>query len=121
MVRSKTLFIAIVLSISFQGFAAPSDSMRAGSTRLSDGTTMYFRLYVPRNYVNTKKYPLVVTLHGVGEKGADNRIQVDREDIVYPWMLDSVQRKYTPFILSPQCPSNLSWAAGDGSAGVADK
>lgn len=101
-------------------FSAPSDSMLAGSTRLSDGTTMFFRLYVPRNYSKAKKHPLVVTLHGVGEKGSDNRIQVDREDIVRQWMLDSVQRKYAPFILSPQCPSALSWAAADGSAGVAD-
>lgn len=64
---------------------------------------MYFRLYVPRSYTKTKKYPLVVTLHGVGEKGSDNRMQVDNENITHQWMLDSVQKKYAPFILCPQC------------------
>jgi predicted esterase len=120
MKRFITSVLALTLALAFQGLAAPSDSMQSGSTRLSDGTTMVFRLYVPRSYTKTNKYPIVVTLHGVGEKGADNRIQVDREDIVFAWMQDSVQKKYAPFILSPQCPSSLSWAAADGSAGVAD-
>jgi poly(3-hydroxybutyrate) depolymerase len=105
-------------------FSAPSDSMLAGSTTLSNGLTMYFRLYVPRSYTKTKKYPIVVTLHGVGEKGSDNRIQVDNENITHQWMLDSVQTKYAPFILCPQCPNSgsIMWSsnAGDGTAGIPD-
>ena len=118
-----TAFIVLGMILS-QGFAAPSDSMIAGSTKLSNGLTMYFRLYVPRSYTPTKKYPIVVTLHGVGEKGTDNKIQVDHESIVRQWMMDSVQKKYAPFILCPQCPNSgsLMWSsnAADGSAGVPD-
>jgi hypothetical protein len=102
---------------------APSDSMQAGSIKLSNGTTMFFRLYVPKSYTGTKKYPIVVTLHGMGEKGSDNRVQVDRESVVRQWMLDSVQQKYSPFILSPQCPAGtMAWSssAGDGTAGIPD-
>jgi predicted peptidase len=122
--RSTVVGCLLFGAMTFQGFALPSDSMLAGSTRLSNGLTMYFRLYVPRSYTNTKKYPVVVTLHGVGEKGADNRIQVDREEIVRQWMLDSVQKKYAPFILCPQCPNSgsIMWSsnAGDGTAGIPD-
>ncbi|MBN1760913.1 MAG: hypothetical protein JW863_21480 [Chitinispirillaceae bacterium] len=100
--------------------AAPSDSMQAASVRLSDGATMYFRLYVPRSYTSEKKYPIVVTLHGVGEIGTDNRIQVDREEITRLWMQDSVQKQYAPFILSPQSPDNHGWADGSGSASTPD-
>jgi hypothetical protein len=118
----KWLKVSLCLFISgmmFQGFALQSDSMLAGSTRLSNGSTMYFRLYVPRSYTTTKKYPVVVTLHGIGEMGGDNRIQVDREEITHQWMLDSVKQKYQPFILSPQCPSGtVYWSnwGGDGAA-----
>ncbi|MBN2188352.1 MAG: hypothetical protein JW699_02775 [Chitinispirillaceae bacterium] len=115
----KICVCSLVFATAFQGFAAQSDSMLAGSTRLSNGTTMYFRLYVPRSYTTTKKYPVVVTLHGGGEMGSDNRVQVDREEIVHQWMLDSVKQKYAPFILCPQCPSgNVYWSNwyGDGSA-----
>ncbi len=91
-------------------FSAPSDSCLAGSTKLSDGTTtMYFRLYVPRNYSTQYRYPLVMNLHGIGERGSDNRIQVDNSDISHQWMLDSVKNKYKPFVLYPQCPANLEW------------
>ena len=119
MARSTVVGCLLFGVMTFQGFALPSDSMLAGSTRLSNGLTMYFRLYVPRSYTNTKKYPVVVTLHGVGEKGVDNRIQVDREEIVRQWMLDGVQKKYAPFILCPQCPNSgsIMWSsnAGDGT------
>ena len=115
------LFLCVMMS---QGYAKVADSMIAGSTMLSNGLTMYFRLYVPRSYTKTKRYPIVVTLHGVGEKGSDDSIQVDHEQITRQWMMDSVQKKYAPFILSPQCPNSgsIMWSsnAADGSAGVPD-
>jgi poly(3-hydroxybutyrate) depolymerase len=98
-------------AMAFQGFALPSDSCLAGSTLLSNGRTMYFRLYVPRNYSTQYRYPLVMCLHGIGERGSDNRAQVDREYMDHQWMLDSVKSKYKPFVLYPQCPnvSNDEW------------
>jgi hypothetical protein len=119
MARLKVSVCFLLLAMTFPGFAAQSDSMLAGSTRLSNGTTMYFRLYVPRSYTTTKKYPVVVTLHGIGEMGGDNRIQVDREEITHQWMLDSVKQKYQPFILSPQCPSGtVYWSNWNGDGGA---
>ena len=82
MIRLKTSVCLLLSVMMFQGFAKVADSMIAGSTKLSNGLTMYFRLYVPRSYTPTKKYPIVVTLHGVGEKGTDDSVQVDHEQIV---------------------------------------
>ncbi|MBN1128506.1 MAG: hypothetical protein JXA71_05945, partial [Chitinispirillaceae bacterium] len=98
--------------------SAPSDSMLAGSTRLSNNTTMYYRLFVPRNYSTSKRYPLVLCMHGIGERGSDNRVQVDRERMADQWMLDSVKNKYAPFVLYPQCPANGNW--GNMTTGYAD-
>lgn len=48
-------------------------------------------------------------LHGIGERGSDNGMQVNDEYISHQWMLDSVKNKYQAFVLYPQCPSNDEW------------
>lgn len=75
----------------------------------ASSVTMKYRLFVPKKYDPAKKYPLIVTMHGVGEKGSDNTRQVDLEDIVSTWIADSLQIKVPHFVMGPQCPSDLSW------------
>ena len=38
---------------------------------------MPYRLYVPENYSSSKKYPLVLYLHGGGGRGDDNLRQIE--------------------------------------------
>src|SRR5260221_13807474 len=38
--------------------------------------TMPYRILFPENYDRTKKYPLVLFLHGAGERGNDNEKQL---------------------------------------------
>ena len=71
--------------------------------------TISYRLFVPKNYDPSKRYPIVTALHGIGERGSDNNIQVDREDIAKPWIADSIQNRVPHFVLVPQCPANLYW------------
>jgi len=70
---------------------------------------MKYRLFVPKNYDKNKKYPLIVTMHGVGEKGSNNTSQVDLEDLVSTWIADDVQKENPAFVMGPQCPSDLFW------------
>ncbi|MBN2188636.1 MAG: hypothetical protein JW699_04220 [Chitinispirillaceae bacterium] len=109
MKRLNASLYLLLAAMTLPVYALPSDSCLAGSTRLSTGETEYYRLYVPRNYSTQYRYPLVMCLHGIGERGIDNRIQVDREYMDHQWMLDSVKSKYKPFVLYPQCPPNLEW------------
>jgi predicted peptidase len=73
-------------------------------------------LFVPANYSPTKKYPIILTLHGAGERGTDNASQLVN-NIVTPWIRDSVQQKHPCFIVSPQCPPSLTWGNFDWSTG----
>jgi poly(3-hydroxybutyrate) depolymerase len=107
----------IVVSSAGALFSAPSDEMLAGSVKLSNNKTMYFRLYVPKNISTDKRYPLVMCLHGIGERGSDNRAQVDREDMARQWSFDSVKTKYSPFVLYPQCPADDEWVNYMGNGG----
>ena len=119
MVRKMLLASLLLSAVIFQGFASGvADSCLSLTTKMSDNTTMYFRLYVPRNYSTQYKYPLVVQMHGIGECGTDNSKQVNNEYMSHQWMLDSVKNKYKTFVLYPQCPSS-SYEFGYFNTGTA--
>jgi len=71
------------------------------------GDSLPYRLLYPRDYDSKKKYPMVVFLHGSGQRGNDNQSQL----IGVPKKLtDSLGRiKYPCFILVPQCAKKDVW------------
>lgn len=75
----------------------------------SPQVTMVYRLYVPVGYNRAQKYPIVVALHGIGERGNNNVNQLTLEELAQPWVRDSVQAKHPHFVMVPQCPANLLW------------
>lgn len=66
------------------------------------GHTLPYRLYMPFPIVPGKRYPLVVFMHGYGERGSDNRKQFFRFRTFPFW------KKYPCFVLAPQCPESDS-------------
>lgn len=66
-----------------------------------------YRLIYPLHYNKHKRYPLVLFLHGAGQRGNDNESQLKG---VPNALTDTVGReKYPCFILAPQCPKNDVW------------
>lgn len=80
----------------------------------SPTVSMVYRLYKPVDYDPTKKYPIVVALHGIGERGNNNVNQLTLEELAQPWVRDSVQAKHPHFVMIPQCPNGVVWWAGNG-------
>jgi poly(3-hydroxybutyrate) depolymerase/lysophospholipase L1-like esterase len=68
-----------------------------------------YRLFYPLGYNRQTRYPLILTLHGVGESGADNNLQVQSHRIAGIWAEDSTQAKQKCFVVSPQCPPTDTW------------
>ncbi|MED4239636.1 chitobiase/beta-hexosaminidase C-terminal domain-containing protein [Priestia megaterium] len=64
--------------------------------------TMPYRLYVPKDYDSKKSYPLVLFLHGGGERGNDNKKQLLSNDGAIVWASPENQRKHPAFVLAPQ-------------------
>ena len=93
-------------------------NFQARSHTSTQVTGMTYRLYVPANYNPALKYPIVVALHGIGERGNNNVNQLTLEELAQPWVRDSVQAKHPHFVMIPQCPNNLFWwpsATWDGT------
>lgn len=63
---------------------------------------MPYRLYVPANYDSSKSYPLVLFLHGGGERGTDNQKQLLANDGAIIWAAPENQAKNPAFVLAPQ-------------------
>jgi predicted peptidase len=68
---------------------------------------MPYRILVPRNYDSTKTYPLLVFLHGIGERGIDNERPLSMGSSLF--QADSIREKYPAFIIFPQCPETNYW------------
>ena len=73
-----------------------------------DGTALPIRFLVPENAARGKKYPLVIFLHGAGERGDDNAKQLVHGSGQF---LNPVnRRKFPAYVVFPQCPEGKSWA-----------
>lgn len=73
-----------------------------------------YRLLVPSNYKpgtkkSDKKWPLILFLHGAGERGDNNLAQLK----YFPTDMASLEmrKEYQVFLLAPQCPKNRAWSA----------
>lgn len=70
------------------------------------GVKINYSLYLPDVIDNGRKYPLIIFLHGAGERG-DDITKVYKLGLP-KYLKDGM--KMEAFVLSPQCPSRIVWA-----------
>lgn len=73
----------------------------------NDGTLLYRVLY-PENFDESKKYPVVLFLHGAGERGNDNQKQLTHGSDLF--LEKRNRKKYPAIVIFPQCPIDSYWA-----------
>jgi predicted peptidase len=76
----------------------------------AQGDTLKYRWYAPQQK-GEKKLPLVVFLHGAGERGSDNEAQLCNG--IFTFVDSANQAKRPAFVLAPQCPSGKKWVNVD--------
>ncbi|HEX6915056.1 MAG TPA: prolyl oligopeptidase family serine peptidase [Chitinophagaceae bacterium] len=99
----------ILLFLWLAGNVAGQDSrMYEKHWLINDGDTLPYRLLLPEQYDPGKKYPLLIFLHGSGERGTDNEKQlVHGADL---FTRDSIRKNYPAIVVFPQCPVSSSWS-----------
>ena len=70
--------------------------------------TMPYRLLLPVNYDASKKYPLILFLHGAGERGNDNEAQLTHGSKLF--LNDSIRQNYPAIVVFPQCSKDGYWS-----------
>lgn len=66
-----------------------------------------YLLYLPTGYEKNKKYPLIIFLHGAGERG-DDLLKLKAHSI--PKIFDG-DVNYQAIVVSPQCKQNTTWTS----------
>ena len=78
--------------------------------KASDGTELPYRYYIPENYSDEYAYPVLVYLHGSGERGTDNDGQLS---FTNGFFIPKTLPTYQCIILIPQCPYQNGWVDVD--------
>jgi len=87
-----------------------TDMMQAEVYKDAGGAVLPYRLYVPGNYSAAEvKYPLVLYLHGSGERGKDNRAQTKKNSVMQTLLAPESIAAYPCIVLAPQCPKDRGW------------
>jgi len=109
----KVAFLLTILSLSMctSNKNITTNTFQAKTFDASDGQQLLYNIYQPKT--DNEKLPLLIFLHGAGERGNDNSAQLVH---IAPILTNEVNRKkYPAILLFPQCPENEYWANIDVS------
>ncbi|HSK13879.1 MAG TPA: prolyl oligopeptidase family serine peptidase [Phnomibacter sp.] len=77
----------------------------------SSGDTLKYRMLLPVNYDPQKSYPLILFLHGAGERGSDNIRQLTHGAKLFA--NPEVRENFPAIVVFPQCPATSYWSNVD--------
>ncbi len=68
-----------------------------------------YRILYPKNFDNSKMYPLTLFLHGISERGDDNNLQLKYVDKVF--LNQNNYNNYESIVIFPQAPLDDNWSS----------
>ncbi len=72
-----------------------------------DGSLLPYRILYPENMQDGRQYPLILFLHGAGERGSDNEKQLIHGADLF--LKKENRRQFPAIVVFPQCPENGWW------------
>jgi len=110
MIKNDFNFFAACLLFLHIGFTALADDSRNLYLKrlwISNGDTLPYRILLPEKYDPKKAYPLLVFLHGSGERGNDNKSQLKHGSSLF--LADSNRKAFPAIVVFPQCSKTGFW------------
>jgi predicted peptidase len=109
--------LLLCLSLSILSLAATSrGAARNQATGFLDrtlslhGTTYKYQVFVPDSWSAKQKWPIILFLHGAGERGNDGLLQTD---IGLPHAIRENRSRFPVIVVIPQCPTGRWWSELD--------
>lgn len=114
--KSVWLELLLALSILLLAVQLTWPALRNWQNRPRPGTqvgqhseTYDYLIYLPEQYSReNRRWPLLIFLHGSGERGAD----LSTLTVCGPPKLISEGRHHPMIVVSPQCPADANWQSG---------
>ncbi|MCR5453440.1 MAG: dienelactone hydrolase family protein [Bacteroidales bacterium] len=111
--------MCVLISATAMGQTKVDAACRAKYAKLyftdSLGTVLPYRLLTPEKKEgdSLSKYPVLLFLHGAGERGSDNEIQLTYIDTVFA--AERFRREHPCYVIVPQCALEYRWCETDWS------
>lgn len=106
--KLSTLLLLFLFSISLK--AQDKSAFEYRKHDYKQGSLNYRVLY-PENFDESKEYPLLLFLHGAGERGNDNNRQLAHGSSLF--LKEENRKDFPAIIVFPQCPTDDYWANVD--------
>ena len=100
------LFFAVALAFAPRSAARSKETGFLDRTVSLHGTTYKYQVFVPENWSPKQKWPIILFLHGAGERGSDGLLQTD---IGLPNAIRHDRTRFPTVVVMPQCPIDHWW------------
>lgn len=110
----RSLFCGLLLMLTLPAVDAADAPFQAHQLEL-DGHTYRYQVFLPRGWNANIAWPVVLFLHGSGERGDDNQAQLSQG--LPPWL-----RQHPDFpavVVIPQAPADTHWSGAQERAALA--
>jgi len=103
----KNLFVIVVLSFLLAASVFSQNELFEKKQFIYKSDTLPYRILYPENYDKSQNYPLFIFLHGSGERGNDNELQLKHGGSLFTNAQN--RKKYPAIVIFPQCPMDSYW------------
>jgi len=107
------VFLAVIFMLpgcsSSQVLTNGNQTKQLLKTEITKSIEVGYLLYLPENYDSSPKWPLLLFLHGSGERGED----LEKVKVHGPPKLIENGKDFPFIVLSPQCPEGQWWSSID--------
>ena len=101
--------IALLSMNSALGFTQAVQGFKASTFVNEKSDTLVYQLLTPLSKQDKERYPLILFLHGAGERGNDNTKQLAHGASLF--LREDVRKAFPAYVVFPQCPEEDYWAS----------
>ncbi len=103
---SKSIKLLVLLLIFFGSKMNAQKTFYKKAIFIKGQDTLKYRILLPKDFSEYKKYPVVLFLHGAGERGSDNESQLTHGSELFL----NKQEDFPAIVIFPQAPKEDYWA-----------
>jgi predicted peptidase len=104
------LILALVVALGSPALARKRETGFLDRTLSIRGVTYKYQVFVPDNWSSNQKWPIILFLHGVGERGTDGLIQTQ---VGIATAIRNDRSRFPALVVLPQCLKEHRWTDPD--------
>lgn len=117
MTRMTSVWCALAALVTAEARAQRVETGFLDRSVVVNGSVYRYQVYVPARYpASTERWPVILYLHGAGERGDDGLFQTA---IGLPNAIRRAPKTYPAIVVMPQVPTDSVWMGDPASAAIA--